>query len=177
MSSAAASPSQPVKPSSRSPHRKHRSHGSDPFLELPLTPSPSPKPVKTQAQEKEQLDPLWTRVIVSPLLFLSFILSLFLVNRRDRQWRVQQHPSPAASSIWGRLSPRAWIDPEPYQDPTDSTWQRTWYSHKKHRKMMKLEFSDAFEMRGQMIAIIISAAVLGLVSLIWSVKRMFAWWQ
>ncbi|KAK5240749.1 hypothetical protein LTR16_010220, partial [Cryomyces antarcticus] len=78
-----------------------------------------------------------------------------------------------ASSLWSRLSPRAWIDPEPYQDPTDSTWQqnqpgdvpggkRTWYSHKKHRKMMKLELTDAFEMRGRMIAMIISAALLGL---------------
>jgi hypothetical protein len=54
---------------------------------------------------------------MTPLLFTSFLLSLFLINRSDRARRAGR-----PSSLWSYLTPRIWLDPEPYQDPQDSTW-------------------------------------------------------
>jgi hypothetical protein len=54
---------------------------------------------------------------MTPILFTSFLLSLFLINRSDRARRAGR-----PRGLWASLSPRIWLDPEPYQDPNDSTW-------------------------------------------------------
>ena len=117
----------------------------------------------------------------------SFLLSLFLVNRRDRQRRAAAHPSPSASaSLTSYLSPRAWLDPEPYQDPASTAWPRRvgaradekgWFLTKKHRAMTRLEVGDALEMRGSVIKGMVAAAVVLVVGMVvairWAVER---WW-
>ena len=117
----------------------------------------------------------------------SFLLSLFLVNRRDRQRRAAAHPSPssASASLASYLSPRAWLDPEPYQDPASTAWRRagaradekSWFLTKKHRAMTRLEVGDALEMRGSVIKGMVAAAVLlvvgAVIAIRWAVER---WW-
>jgi hypothetical protein len=56
----------------------------------------------------------------------SFLLSLFLINRSDRARRTRPTPRKPSllSSLFAYLSPTTWLDPEPYQDPDDTTWNR-----------------------------------------------------
>ena len=121
------------------------------------------------------------------MYFISFIFSLFLVNYRDRARRTEAHSS---YSFLSYFYPSTWLDPEPYQDPDDSTWgsrgaaghfepnetigprkdaqsevekkkeKKSWHLHKKIRKVAKLEISDAFEMRGRIIAVLLVVMVL-----------------
>lgn len=133
-------------PSPPATRRRHKKQLSDPFLDLgdAKTPIPTPSPPSSPTNEPaEPKEPLLTRVriyallaplgpktyahahkqiILTPLLFTSFLLSLFLVNRSDR---ARRHTSSSRSStLLSYFSPYAWIDPEPYQDPTNSTWER-----------------------------------------------------
>ncbi|KAF2112470.1 hypothetical protein BDV96DRAFT_602371 [Lophiotrema nucula] len=190
-----SSPAFPPSPPPSPPRRRYKKHHSDPFLELeniPIVPSPAPASPTTAPEEPQE--PLLVRVVLTPLYFTSFLLSLFLINRSDRVRRANSHTS-TASSILSYLSPSAWIDPEPYQDPSSSTWERressahvepnsaiqnarsegkdvggkkrregSWYLHKRIRKIAKLEISDAFEMRGRMIVLILSVFTLLLVA-------------
>lgn len=110
------------------------------------------------------------------------------MNLRDRAHRTYAHSS---ASFLTYFYPSSWLDPEPYQDPGNSTWGRrgstahvephdaigpnqggpveggkkrkkSWHLNKKIRKMAKLEVSDAFEMRGKFIVGML--VVLGLAS-------------
>lgn len=60
------------------------------------------------------------QIILTPVLFTSFLLSLFLVNAQDRARRAAAHTSP--SSYLTYIFPSSWLDPEPYQNHYDSTW-------------------------------------------------------
>jgi hypothetical protein len=129
-----------------------------------------------------------------PVIAVSFILSLFLVERRDRVWRVsQQQRAPVRNSIWSGVSIRNWLDPEPYQDPSDSTWvhsgdqgvanevsppeKNRWFIKKKHRKMTKLQLGEAFnrldEMRGTVVLCLIGMFLVVVLAVGWGVKKRF----
>lgn len=56
--------------------------------------------------------------------------------------------------------------------------QSSWHLHKKIRKVAKLEISDAFEMRGRVIVVMLSAVVMVVGMLIVSVRWMVGriWW-
>lgn len=145
-------------------------------------------------------------IILTPILFVSFVVSLFWVNRRNRARRSQAHTTH--SSLLSSLAPSTWLDPEPYQDPTDSTWgqrgdapghpesydalsqpkgaggqsqennnnntkkkkKKSWHLNKKIRKVAKLEVSDAFEMRGRVMAMVLFLMLLVAVA-IWTVLK------
>lgn len=125
---------------------------------------------------------------------ISFLLSLCIVDRQQRAWRVAQH-QPDSGSWWKMLSP--WWNAEPYQSPHDSTWGHAvqvdglshgahgnvpattvdtvhWHTRKKHRKMAKLTLSDALDMRGRMAFALVAAGLLGLVATTWLLKRLFS---
>jgi hypothetical protein len=121
------------------------------------------------------------------------------VNLRDRAKRTYAHSS---TSFVTYLYPSSWLDPEPYQDPDDSSWGRrgvtthvepneaispkgagqaetktkkqkkSWHLNKKIRKVAKLEVSDAFEMRGRVIAGMLVMMALGSIALWMGVKWM-----
>ncbi|CAO2648923.1 Nn.00g098720.m01.CDS01 [Neocucurbitaria sp. VM-36] len=180
-------PSPPPSPPST---RRRRKKKSDPFEELPITPIPSPP--SSPPNELAEEEPLLTKIILTPLYFISFIFSLFIVNYRDRARRTKSHSS---HSFLSYLYPSTWLDPEPYQDPDDSTWGRSssaghvepndaigprkdkgsaggkkkkktpWHLNKKIRKIARLEISDALEMRGTILAGICAALGLGLIAL------------
>lgn len=84
------------------------------------------------------------------------------------------------------------LDPEPYQDPSDSTWKhdrnaparslsgndsgfKGYYTRKKHRALAKMEFGDAFEMRGRVMIALIAWMIVGILTITYAARRMYAW--
>ena len=180
MTSPASPPHSPSRP-------KHFSKTSDPFFELPVTPTQfSPPPESPQQSEDAQLaspsDSLFSQLVVSPLLFTSFLLSLFLVDRNNRAYRVSQHPSDStAVSILHHTILTSWWDPEPYSESggddhgaTDQK-KRPWYVRKKHRKVAGMEITDAFELRTRVIV----AMILGMSTIViggaLGIKKLYEW--
>ncbi|KAF2033797.1 hypothetical protein EK21DRAFT_97924 [Setomelanomma holmii] len=168
-------PSPPPSPPQR--RRKHKKR-TDSFEKLANTPILSPPSSPSQGPVADaDKEPLLVRIILTPVLFISFIVSLSLVNLRDRAHRTYEHSSASFLTYLYRSS---WLELEPYQDPDDSKWgrggsighvepcdsisrtgeeqkegkqkkKRSWHLNKKIRKVAKLEISDAFEMRGGVI--------------------------
>ncbi|KAF3044671.1 hypothetical protein E8E12_008474 [Didymella heteroderae] len=110
-------------PSPPAARRRHKKHHDDEFAKLAATPLPSPTLSATFGEE-EKPEPLLKRskIILTPVLFTSFLLSLFFVNAQNRARRTAAHTPP--SSYLTYLFPPSWFDPEPYQDQSDSTWGR-----------------------------------------------------
>lgn len=108
----------PSPPSARRRHKKKH----DPFEELAKTPLPS-RPATPEDESAEE-DSLITRIILTPVLFISFLISLCVVNYRNRVRRANAHSHSRTPSVLDILTPSSWLDPEPYQDPDDSTWDR-----------------------------------------------------
>jgi hypothetical protein len=122
------------------------------------------------------------------------------VNFRDRANRTRSH---SGTSFLTYLYPSSWLDPEPYQDPDDSRWdrrgpaahvepndaispkqggqaegetrkkKRSWHLNKKIRKVAKLEVSDAFEMRGRVIVAMVAMMTFGSIVLWMGVRWLF----
>ena len=109
-----------------------------------------------------------------PLLSVSFILSLFIVERSERARRNSEHPSQN-QSFWATFSLQNWLDPEPYQDPDDATWQdssgsnvnapegqssrpkkRQWYVRKKAAKVGRMNITEAFDMSGSVMVMLLA---------------------
>ncbi|EUC41948.1 hypothetical protein COCMIDRAFT_104786 [Bipolaris oryzae ATCC 44560] len=123
-------------PSPQATRRRHKKK-PDPFEQLATTPIPSP-PSSPASALHDSNEPLLARIILTPIFFTSFLLSLFLVNYRNRARRTHAHASSSsssssstsypysssASSLLAYLVPSRWLHPEPYQDPDDSTWGR-----------------------------------------------------
>ncbi|KAH9860549.1 hypothetical protein J1614_011880 [Plenodomus biglobosus] len=180
-------------------YRHKKKKKADPFEELALTPvSSRPSSPENLPGEEESL---LTKIILTPILFISFIISLFLVNHRNRARRSKAHTT-YSSSILSHLAPSSWLDPEPYQDPTDSTWGRegdpghvephdaigppkdaagqgqknkakkrkSWHLNKKIRKVAKMEISDAFEMRGRVMVLMLFVIVLASIAM-WTISK------
>jgi hypothetical protein len=129
------------------------------------------------------------KVILTPLIAISFVLSLSWVNFRDRSYRVAEHPLESGSSRWWSWATvRRLVDPEPYADGGSEEWiqltettngspgsvahgskikfkehdGQRWFIRKKYRAMTRMELSDAWEMkRAIMIALLICVCMLG----------------
>ncbi|KAL1841506.1 hypothetical protein VTJ49DRAFT_6997 [Mycothermus thermophilus] len=130
------------------------------------------------------------KLIMTPVIFISFLVSLALVDLRYSALRAHYHPDdqhrgrmPAwlhriiyryrpyryqAVDDKGRPAERTPMSPS---SPPGSGRQAEDYYHSKQRKLMKMEAEEAFEMRG------IVVVVLGLVSLgaVWAVWKVLAW--
>ena len=125
-----------------------------------------------------------SKIILTPVLFTSFILSLFFVNTRNRALRVEAHSSSSSSSLFSFLLP---ANLEPYQDHNDSRWshrsstghskpndpkapkngrekgsrkKKPWHLHRKITQVAKLEVNDAFEMRRRVIMVMVVTMIL-----------------
>lgn len=128
---------------------------------------------------------------------ISFLFSLCVVDSQQRAWRVAQRADSEPWTLWKKLSPWTWWNAEPYQSSHDSTWQHAvpatsssdsadgtvpaavvdtdhWFTRKKHRKMAKLTVSDAIDMREGMALGLVTAALIGLVIVVWLAKRMLS---
>ncbi|QDS72646.1 hypothetical protein FKW77_002503 [Venturia effusa] len=183
-----SSPSSSSPNSPRTPRKLKRK--SDPFLELPDFPiGTDGSDQRTDSQEKEavqgQNQSTLTKIIMTPLVFTSFLFSLLLVNHRYRAWRLSEHPPSNSSTFWSRISLRSWLDPEPYQDPSDTTWQHStdakgsvphprkekWFTRKKHRKVALLEITEAFDMSRMMMVFMGIVLVVGALGVGWVADR------
>lgn len=173
-------------PSPPTARRRHKKKGSDdPFLQLgnpashAITDPSPPSSLPYRADIPDE--PLYKRIILTPFLFTSFLISLFLIDTQNAVSRTKN------SSFF------SFLDPEPYQDPHDSRWdrrgstthvkppdalnpdypsgmqqrkRRSWHLHKKIRKIAKLEVNDAFEIRGRvMVAMVVAFLLLAFAAL------------
>lgn len=77
--------------------------------------------MKCEAQLQCRHADAW-KIVLTPVLFTSFLLSLFLVNAQSRARRDAAHTTP--SSYLAYFFPASWREHEPYQDHVDSTWGR-----------------------------------------------------
>ncbi|OAL33622.1 hypothetical protein AYO20_07129 [Fonsecaea nubica] len=92
-------------------------------------------------------EPLLSRLIVAPVLFISFLISLFLIDRQTY------------GSIFARSG------------------SRDGYYHSHQRKLAKREMDDAFQMRSKVIAgmFIFSAVTLALLA--WTLESVWKGWR
>jgi hypothetical protein len=118
---------------------------------------------------------------------VTFIVSLFLVDRQNRQWRLSQHassPKPAWGTQWSKLHP------EPYQNASSSAWGHSsssrpeprrigsfqgWYARRKKGALAKLEIGDAFEMRGRVAVALFAWTVLGVLAFSYAMRLVYIW--
>lgn len=133
------------------------------------------------------------QLLIAPLTFISFLLSLALIDSRNHSLRTHSHsPSrPQPSSFLGHLksflhsliykpaasSPYAYIkSPNKEKDGKGNggkgekgTEEEPWHWHTKQRHMMKAEMEDAFKLRKWVVLVLLAAgvvAVFGLVAVV-----------
>ena len=107
--------------------------------------------------------------IFTPISVISFILSLFVVERQHRQWRHQQNhasPSQAQSGRW--LS-----SPEPYQDAKGATWHPR--LSLRRRGIAKMHMHDVLEMKGRVVLGIAVWMAIGVLAIAYGARRMYCW--
>ncbi|KAI9749963.1 MAG: hypothetical protein M4579_006661 [Chaenotheca gracillima] len=138
----------------------------------------------------ESRETLFTRFLIAPLSFFTFLLSLALIDRRNRAYRSSLHgPTSTLSKIpiIGRLAD-SWWPAEPYsrerkrhvvevereknpasgeRDEKKDVW--TWTTN--HRRMMRLEVSEAFDLRKEVVVAVLVAVVFALVGLVVVTKK------
>ena len=163
-------------PSPNSQAHPHRRKRRDSLAALINSPPLSP----TTSEPEEPFSTRIRNIILTPFLLTSFIISLTLVSLHDRYKRAIEHPSSRTNWFL------TYFNPEPYEDvgttsPSGDPGERaqkkrnSWHLTKKIRKITRLEVSDAFEMRGQ---VLVGMAVVGLlgVMVLWAAVRWVAGW-
>ncbi|KAM3077580.1 hypothetical protein ACMFMG_006916 [Clarireedia jacksonii] len=139
------------------------------------TPAQSPAPPKCRAPmvpEAPKENGAIVKLLVTPVTFISFLISLFLIDSHNSSLRFHQHSSPyrQPKTLYGRSKafihnlvfkpqPYTYIR-SPYREPLPGREERReerredepWHWHTKQRKMMKMEVSDAFEVRHTVLA-------------------------
>ncbi|KAI9842455.1 MAG: hypothetical protein M1837_007124 [Sclerophora amabilis] len=207
-------------PTSQEPSKRPRRQQGSSHLPSP-SPSPSRSRSHSQSQSQSQSpdshpaeesqDGLFTRFLIAPLTFLSFLLSLALIDRCNRVSRASLHAaSPLPRSFLGRIGSALrslWATEEPYASqraaaggagagPRRNAAQATavgekeggsaekkrdevreggqkdvWTWKTKHRRMMRLEISEALEVRQRVVV----GLLVGLVAVVVAVAVMARW--
>lgn len=121
------------------------------------------------------------QLLIAPLTFLSFLISLALIDQQNtlHRYRTHQHSAPrppAPTTLFGRVreslhsliyrpaSPYAYLR-SPGQKMTASLGSRKeepWYWHTKQRHMMAAEMDEAFRVRKWVLGMLALALVGGL---------------
>lgn len=99
----------------------------------------SSKPA-TASSERLLSEPLFTRLIVAPVLFVSFLLSLFFIDRKTY------------GGIFG------------------GSGNKDGYYHSHQRKLAKQEVDDAFQMRRKVIAAMCLLGAVSLAIVAWGIE-------
>ncbi|KAI0013509.1 hypothetical protein F4779DRAFT_564009 [Xylariaceae sp. FL0662B] len=110
-----------------------------------------PKPAARPEASEQRQSKLY-QAIMTPINFVSFLLSLYLVNYRYDHQRAQghyHHPSSGYLPQWlfhllYRPQPYQWVDRGPAPPNRDD---ERWYYHTRQKKLFKMEAADAFELR------------------------------
>ncbi|OAP62192.1 hypothetical protein AYL99_04395 [Fonsecaea erecta] len=90
---------------------------------------------------------LLSRVIVAPVLFISFLISLFLIDRQT----------------YGGIFARS--------------GSQDGYYHSHQRKLAKREMDDAFQMRSKVIAAMVLLSAISLALLAWILESAWKVWR
>ncbi|RDL40067.1 Uncharacterized protein BP5553_00046 [Venustampulla echinocandica] len=118
-----------------------------------------------------------TRLLISPLIFISFLFSLALIDSRNYSFRQHSHPNSqdAPTTIFGRI--KAFLHPiffkrisSPYvyvKSPeakssgagNGTREEEPWHWHTHQRKMMKAEMDDAFRLRRSVMLVLIGLLI------------------
>jgi hypothetical protein len=122
-------------------------------------------------------------MIMTPINFVTFLVSLYIVDRQYMDERVRRHgprhaqapsmqPSASSSSWLQRLlytpRPYEWVDRRPAPPNRDD---ERYYYHSKQKKLMKMEAADAFALRRP---VILGLALLAALALLLA-ARLGAW--
>ncbi|KAF2405556.1 hypothetical protein EJ06DRAFT_30117 [Trichodelitschia bisporula] len=149
---------------------RRKSHQTkDPLGEVP---SPS---VKRYDDQQDDGDPFFTKLVLAPLHFVSFLVSLAWIERSSRSYRASERSSP--SSNW---SPRNWLSPEPYQSSnkdvssSEGEGKQSWFLRRKHRKMLKFHVGRALELRAPVMAVLATLILISAMALGWGLNILLA---
>lgn len=136
-----------------------------------------------QPQQPPESDGLISRLLIAPIVFISFLLSLALVDRQNRDYRAQRAvPTGRLGRLW-RLVSSPWYDVKEYQYPNEtdasvgqaaSSETRTWRGM--HRKMARLQVVEAFELRGKVVAVmvvLVTVVLCGVLKASWALYGTF----
>jgi hypothetical protein len=106
-------------------------------------------PTKTTSTISEQVvaEPLLIRLIVAPVLFVSFLVSLFLVDRQNYD------------SIFGRSG------------------NKDGYYHSHQRKLAKREMDQAFVVRKRVIAAVCVLSMISFAVVAWGIESVWTGWK
>ncbi|KAK1600047.1 uncharacterized protein LY79DRAFT_664431 [Colletotrichum navitas] len=114
--------------------------------------------------------------IVTPIIFVSFLLSLAWVDirytiKRSRNYSQEGWMPSWLHNVVYRSSPYHSVQVRDQKSPRPADEKEEWYYHSKQKKLMRMEVDDAFQMRGHVLV------VLALVSLavFWGVWLFSSW--
>ncbi|KAK1961735.1 hypothetical protein LY78DRAFT_661873 [Colletotrichum sublineola] len=114
--------------------------------------------------------------IVTPIIFISFLLSLMWVDIRYTIQRSRNHNQGGWMPSWlhnvmYQRSPYHYVQARDQKNPRPAGEKEEWYYHSKQKKLIRMEVDDAFQMRGHVLV------VLALVSLavFWGVWLFSSW--
>ncbi|OTA92111.1 hypothetical protein M434DRAFT_396662 [Hypoxylon sp. CO27-5] len=127
---------------------------------------------------------------MTPVHFISFLLSLYLVDCHYHDKRIQEHyerysrlPSwllPAwLDRILFRPQPYGWVDRRKRESANTGGGgnKERWYYHTKQKKLMKMEAADAFELQ-RSIVLGLCVVVLCATWALWRLSASFwAWYS
>ncbi|TVY52800.1 hypothetical protein LCER1_G006473 [Lachnellula cervina] len=117
-----------------------------------------------------------SRLLIAPLTFVSFLLTLALIDSRNHALRTHTHKPPSApfariKSLFHSLIFKRVPEPSPYSyvrspDAKSESGvehvqgnEEPWHWHTKQRKMMKAEMDDAFRMRKSVMVFLVLVGV------------------
>ncbi|KAF7515262.1 hypothetical protein G7054_g14664 [Neopestalotiopsis clavispora] len=133
------------------------------------------------------------RRIMTPVNFITFLVSLYLVDYHYNSKREHTHDNQRRTRLPGWLhsflfkpQPYAWVGGGGGESSSASSSARNnppnqddknWYYHTKQKKLMKMEASAAFEMRRSVTVALLVAAVAA----VWGLSRLLVaatrWWN
>lgn len=121
---------------------------------------------------------LVSQLVMTPIIFISFVVSLALIDLRHSASRAHYHAEQEDSRLprWlhrliYRYQPYQYVPVDERGNPLVGKTGGHQYYHSKQRKLMKMEVDDAFEIRNRVLV------VLGLLSLciLWGAWRLLSW--
>ncbi|POR35390.1 Uncharacterized protein TPAR_04398 [Tolypocladium paradoxum] len=147
---------------------------------------PRPSADRNTSGEDEQAPepPTLYRLVVTPLAFISFLLSLVLVDLHYSLVRLRSHAQAPS-----RLPP--WLHallfrPRPYESlrhkhrgPSSSRQLQggtEWHYHSNQRRLMEMEAAEAFEIRSRVLVVLALAAAGGTGATWYAASRLYHHW-
>ncbi|KAJ3499333.1 hypothetical protein NLG97_g423 [Lecanicillium saksenae] len=146
------------------------------------TPPPSPprsSTLRADLPDDEDEPATLYKIIMTPINFVSFIVSLLLVDIHYTRLRMHTHAESR-----GRLP--NWLHDilyrkQPYEDMRKSSdvgsdvVREPWYYHSKQKKLMKMEAEEAFLLRGRVLVALAVVAAAGSTAALYFLRFLASW--